>query len=190
MKKKDFIYEIYKDKRTVFTMKDIVLILKEPNSLRLKQKVNYYVRNNYIANIRRGIYAKEDYNIEELACKIYTPAYISLEYVLQKAGVIFQYSNYISIVSYLSRTIELDSNEFVYRKIKNETLINTSSILRNKNGINIATPERAFLDTLYLNKNFYFDNISGLNIDIINKILPIYKSNILISRVKKILKNA
>jgi len=190
MNNKDFIFEIYKDQRTVFTIKEISLIINESDLSRLKQKVNYYVRKGYLINIRRGVYIKKEYDIEELACKIYIPSYISLEYVLRKAGVIFQYSEKISNVSYLSRTIEVGPNELVYRKIKNEILINTASVVRNTNGVNIATPERAFLDILYLNKDFYFDNISGLNIKLINKLLPIYRSKRLLLNVNNIIKNA
>ncbi|MFA6923068.1 MAG: hypothetical protein WC223_02335 [Bacteroidales bacterium] len=171
-------------------MKDISMLLNISNFIRLKQKINDYVHTKAINNLRRGIYSKPDYNKEELACKIYVPAYISLEYVLNKSGIIFQYNEQITVVSYLSRNIIVDKHKLVFRKIKNQILLNTLGILRGKEGINIATPERAFLDTLYLNKNFYFDNISLLNKEIIQKLLPIYNSKQLNMRVNKILKNA
>lgn len=60
----------------------------------------------------------------------------------------------------------------------------------NRNGnINIATPERAFLDTLYLNSSYYFDNIHSLNEQMIHELLPMYNSKTLTQRVYKILKN-
>jgi hypothetical protein len=46
------------------------------------------VQAGEILNPRRGIYAKPNYKIEELGCLLDTPSYISLEYVLQRAGVI------------------------------------------------------------------------------------------------------
>ena len=190
MSNKDFIYSIYNDPRTVFTVQDIALLLKETVYSKIKQKINYYVRKNYLVNIRSGIYAKESFDIEELACKIYTPAYISSEYVLQKHGIIFQYSENITGISYLSRTIEIDSRRFVYRKIKNAVLINTYLIERKKNGVNIAAPERALLDTLYLNKDYYFDNITGLDKGLVYKALPMYQSKQLIHRVNKLFENA
>jgi hypothetical protein len=190
MRENDFILSLYKTNRTVFCLSDISMLLNESNFIRLKQKINYYVHTNAINNLRRGIYAKNDYNKEELACKIYTPSYISLEFVLQKAGVIFQYNEQITVVSYLSRNIIADMNKLVFRKIKNQVLLNTSGISRSREGINIATPERAFLDILYLNKDFYFDNVSILNKELIRKFLPIYYSKQLNIRVNKILNNA
>src|SRR5690606_15407841 len=123
---------------------------------------------------------------EELACLLYTPSYLSLEYVLQKAGVIFQYDSRFTAVSYLSRSVEADNHVIAYRKIKNEILVDTRGIQR-KGNVNIAIPERAFLDTLYLNTTYYFDSIHSLNGEIIRELLPIYNSKRLIQRVNKLL---
>jgi len=187
MKKKDFILEIYKDNRTVFTLRDIAMVVEESNYLRLKQKINYYVRKGSLASIRRGIYVKEDFNPEEFACKLYTPSYISMEYVLRKEGVIFQYDERLTPVSYLSRFIEAGNYTLIYRKIKEDMLLNLSGILRKGNGVNIATPERALLDMLYLNREYYFDNLSGIDREKVLKILPIYQSKQLVNRAGKML---
>lgn len=180
---KDFIFEIYKDKRTVFTLQEIALLVSEPDFKRLKRRIHYFVSRGKLRNIRRGIYTKDNYSPEELACKIYAPSYISLEYVLQKSGIIFQYSSQITSVSYLSRTINAGSISLIYRKIKNDILYNTSGITRNDNGINIAIPERAFLDSIYLNIETYLDSSHSLKEEIIYNLLPIYQSKQLIKRV-------
>jgi len=186
----DFIFEIYKDKRTVFTLQEIAIIIKEPDFGRLKQRIHYYVNTGKLRNIRRGVYVKENYSSEELACKIFTPAYISLDYVLQKAGMIFQYSEYITIISYLRRIIHINGHEMNYRKIKNNILYNNSGIINHDNGISMASPERAFLDTLYLNKEFHFDSIHSLNRESVESLLSIYQSKKLDERVKYLFKNA
>lgn len=165
-------------------------MLVEDNNLQsISKKLNYYVRTGRLLNPRKGLYAKSGYNPEELACILYTPAYISLEYVLQKSGVVFQYDSRITTVSYLNREIKADNQIFSYRKIKNELLVNTIGILRQENHVNIATPERAFLDVLYLSKEYYFDNLKPLDQKVINKILPTYQSKALNVRVNKILQN-
>ena len=187
---KDFIFEIYKNKRTVFSLQEVALVVNEPDLSRLKQRLHYYVNTDKLRNIRRGIYVKENYSPEELACKIYTPGYISLEYVLRKSGIIFQYSNQITMVSYLSRIIHVDGHTLMYRKIKNDIIYNTIGINMDNKGINIATPERAFLDTLYLNKEFYFDSIIGLNKELIIDMLSLYQSKQLNKRVQNLYKNA
>lgn len=183
----DLIFSIYKDIRTVYKLKDIALLVGEENFGSLNQKLNYYVSTGKLFSPRKGIYTKPDYNKNELACTIYTPSYISLEFVLQKAGIIFQYDSRITAISYLSRSIEIDGQAYLYRKIKNELLINTEGIDRQANQINIATPERAFLDILYLNKEYYFDNLYPLKKELIYKLLSLFQSKILEKRAAKYL---
>jgi hypothetical protein len=57
------------------------------------------------------------------------------------------------------------------------------------NGVSMATPERAFLDTLYLNKEYFFDTIKNLDKERIFSILPIFQSEQLTKRVQKVLIN-
>jgi len=182
----DILFEIYKDSRTVFRINDIALLANNADRL-LYQKLNKLVKKGKLLNIRKGIYAKEDYKPEELACLLYTPTYISLGYVLQRSGIIFQYDSAITNVCYLSREIYINEQSIQYRQIKREILLNTNGII-NKDNTNIATPERAFLDTLYLNGYFYFDNVKPLNINKIYELLPIYNSASLINKTEKILK--
>ena len=182
----DILFEIYKDSRTVFRINDIALLINSDDCL-LYQKLNKLVKKGKLLNIRKGIYAKEGYKPEELACLLYTPTYISLGYVLQRSGVIFQYDSAITNISYLNRGISVNEQLIQYRQIKREVLLNTNGII-NKNNMNIATPERAFLDTLYLNGFFYFDNIKQLNLSKINELLPIYNSVSLMRKTEKVLK--
>jgi len=182
----DFIIQLYKDQRTVFSLQEIAILVDESDFSKLKQRINYYVRTRKIKRLRKGVYAKENYKIEEFACKIFTPSYISLSYVLRKEGLIFQYDTSITLVSYLSRKIEVDNHSFIYRKLKNDILYNSSGIVMDNNGVNTATPERAFLDLLYLNKTFYVDSISSLNKNKLFKLLPLYQSKSLIKRVTNI----
>ncbi len=183
----DVVLSIYQDIRTIFRFSDIAMLTGQTNFQSLSKKLNYAVRTAKLKNPRKGIYAKPVYNPEEMACTIYTPSYISLEYVLQKSGIVFQFDSCISLVSYLSRSITVGNQTLLYRKIKGEILVNTLGIIRKNNQVNIATAERAFLDLLYLNTDYYFDNLSPLNKELVYKILPIYKSKILTERVNKLL---
>lgn len=182
----NFIFEIYKDKRTVLSLQEIAMIVNERDFKRLKQRIHYYVNTDKLRNIRRGIYVKDNYSPEELACKIYSPAYISLEYVLQKEGNIFQYGSQITIISYLSRTLNVDGHTLSYRKIKNNILFNSVGIIMDNKGVSIATPERALLDTLYLDKDFYFDSIDNLNKEVVLDMVSLYQSKPLNKRVQKL----
>ncbi len=187
--KNNFILELYKRKETVFKISDIALLFPKENSNYLSERMSYYRRRGELVSPRRGIYAKPNYNPLELANRLYTPSYISLEYVLQQAGIIFQYDSRYTNVSYLSREIKIENRIYSYRRIKEEIIMGMEGVIQNEEGINIATPERAFLDTLYLNGESYFDNLSSINVDFINKIIPTYNSPTLEKRVKNLLMN-
>ena len=189
MNKKNFILDIYKENRTVFKLSDIAILFPQEESQYLSNRMGYYVQTGKLMNPRKGIYAKPNYNPLEFANLLYTPSYISLEYVLQQAGVIFQYDSRYTSVSYLSREIEIDGKPYCYRRTKEDIIMNIIGIVQSKDNVNIATPERAFLDMLYLNKDFYFDNINLLDRQLIDRIIPIYKSVALEKRVTKLLKN-
>jgi hypothetical protein len=185
----DLIFSIYSDSKTVYRLNDIAMLVEETDSQSLNKRLNYFVRTGKLQNPRKGIYAKSGYNKDELACNIFIPSYISLEYVLQKAGIVFQYNSQITSVSYLKRSIEIEGFSYLFRKIKGEILVDTRGIIQNDNHVNIALPERAFLDVLYLDGDYYFDNLNSLTKDLIYKLLPIYQSKILTQRVSKLLYN-
>ena len=176
------ISKLLRTKNTVFTFREVSLIWRETDPNLIKRRINYYVKSGKLYRLRRGIYAKDkNYDKLELATKVYTPSYVSLETVLVKAGVIFQYYSQIFVVSYLSREITIDNQTYSYKKMKDAILTNHLGI-ENRENYSIASPERAFLDILYLYKDYHFDNISPLDWKKIYKILPIYGS---IKSVKK-----
>ena len=184
----NILLDIYNDKRNVFKISDIAQLSGIDDQKSLAWRMNYYVRQGRLLNPRKGIYAKNGFQMEELAACLYTPSYISLEYVLQREGVVFQYDSKITLVSYLNRTIEVGDYEISYRIMKGEILANLDGI-NFKNGIYIASAERAFLDLYYLNPHYYFDNISILNYKTIKKLLPLYSSKALELRTKKLFEN-
>lgn len=188
MKHDSFILKLYQSKSTVFTAKEIALILGENNMDTLKSKINYYVKKGAIRGIRRGIYVKDDYHNLELATKIYTPSYISLETVLEKEGIIFQHYKVIFVISYLSRRLEVDGKEIQIRKIKNDVLLNTLGILKTDN-YEIASKERAFLDALYLYKDYHFDNLNSIEWKKAFEIAKIYENKKLIRQLNNYFKN-
>lgn len=186
-KRKDIILSIYQDDRTVFRLVDVAMLTGETDRYSLGKKLNYYVKTGKLLNPRKGIYTKPAFDPEELACHIYTPSYVSLEYVLQKNGVIFQYDRQITMVSYLSRSIVTADIVIRYRKIKGELLVINKGLTHPSPHVTMALPERAFLDLLYLDSHFYFDNLRVLNKSLVKTMLPEYRSKALTQRVKKIL---
>jgi len=176
---------ILKSKKTVFTFKDISLLWGMTDRKSAVAGINYYVSTGDLYRIRRGIYAKDkDYDKVELASRIYTPAYVSFETVLTHAGMIFQYYSQIFVASYLTREIIIDSQTYVYRKIKDTVLTEAAGVL-NQEGTAIATKERAFLDTIYINTDYHFDDLGALDWDRVFDILPLYNNKRMAKIVRK-----
>ena len=180
---KNVLEAILSSSRSVFNIQSLRMLMESEKSQKLTQSLHYYVKEGKICNPRRGIYTKATYNEQEMACSLFRPAYISLEYVLQRAGVVFQYDDAITCVSYLNRIVEIDDKIYRFRIINPELWIGMEGIEQHDN-ILIATPERAFLDMVYLSAgNCYFDNLHPLNKTKVKQLLPLYQSKVLTERV-------
>jgi hypothetical protein len=175
--RRDYLLELMRSKSTVFTTSEIALLWGESDVQLVRKKLYRYVKTGKLFSLRKGVYAKDKkYDKYELATKILTPAYVSLETVLVRAGVIFQFYGQIFVASYLTREVVIDGQSYTFRKIKDAILTNRAGI-EAKNNYFIATPERALLDVLYLNKDYHFDNLENIDWQKVNAILPIYYGN-------------
>ena len=183
----DILNTILSSSRTVFTPQWLALMDSNRSRESIYDSLRYYARTGALRSPRKGIYAKPKYDEQEMACALLKPSYISLEYVLARAGVTFQYSSDITCVSYQTRTIEVDGRNYAFRKINPMIWANMIGI-EQKDNIAIATPERAFLDMVYLSAGqCYFDNLHPLNKELVRQILPVYDSPVLTKRVEAML---
>jgi hypothetical protein len=175
---------LYKLPQTVFTLQEIALLFPKIPYENLKKRMSYVAASGAIKKLTRGVYAKDQFNVLELANKLYVPSYVSLETVLQKAGVTFQYYESIFAVSYLSRTMKVGGYTIVYRRMKKEILLNKRGV-EEQGCVVIASPERAFLDAVYLYKQYHFDNLGALNWEKIAALKDLYGNRALLKRVEE-----
>ena len=174
---KDYLLDLMRSKNTIFTTKDVSLLWQEPDVNFVRKKLYRYIKAGKLYSVRKGVYAKDkNYEKYELATKIFTPSYISFETILTKAGVVFQFYGQVFVASYLTREFTIDGQTYVLKKVKDSILTNQTGIEVKENYF-IASPERAFLDVVYLNKEYHFDNLSGINWGKVDEILPIYGGN-------------
>jgi hypothetical protein len=179
--KGNYLAAILKSDKTVFTSKDIAILWGETASPATWVRINYYIQKGELIRLRKGIYAKSrGYNKLELATRIFTPAYVSFETVLAKEGLIFQFYEMIFVASYLTREIIIDDQIYSLRRVKEAVLTNPLGI-EHREETSIATKERAFLDTLYVNSDYQIDNLQGINWEKVFEILSIYTNQ----RMKK-----
>lgn len=184
---KNVLETILSSSRSVFNVQSLMMLTESEDSQKLTKSLHYYVKEGKIRNPRRGIYTKVTYDEREMACNLFRPAYISLEYVLQRAGVVFQYDDAVTCISYLNRIVEIDDRAYQFRIINPERWIGMEGLEQHDN-ILIATPERAFLDMVYLSAgNCYFDNLHPLNKTKVRQLLPLYHSKVLAERTSELL---
>ena len=183
--KRDYLLELLRTDKTIFTFKDVSLLWGETDRFFTRKKIYRYLKAGKIFSIRKGIYSRDiTYDKYELATKIYSPAYISFETVLGMAGVTFQFYNQIFIASYLTREIKCDDQKYSFCRIGEDFLTNPNGLEVRKN-YSIASPERAFLDVLYRHKDYHFDNLAPLNWDKVTELLSVYGGNQRMSRAVK-----
>ena len=185
----NLIAKLYESQKTVLTIKDIALIWEETNTVNLLSKIKYYAKQGSLIRLTRGVFAKnKNYNPKELATSLYTPSYISFETVLREAGIIFQHHDSIFVAGPYSITKKIDNQVITFRKLKNSVLYSALGVKNEKN-YSIATPERAFLDIIYLSPKFYFDNLRSINWEVCSELVKIYNNKQLIKRVAQYRKN-
>ncbi len=184
----DVILKLYGRPETVFTLDEISQLFPDIAYESLRDRLYYFTKVGKLKRPHQGIYAKADYNPLELANKLYKPSYVSLETVLAKGNVVFQYYETIFAVSYLTRTITVNNTSIQYRQIKGEVLTNVEGI-EQKDGYFIASLERAFLDAVYIYKNYHFDNLGAIDWQKVKSLKKIYKSRVFEKRVEEYYKD-
>jgi len=174
---------ILRSDKTVFSFREILILWGETNAKLAKAKINYYVKTGQLYPLRKGIYAKDkNYEKLEFAGKIFKPSYISLETVLALEGLISHQNKNISLVTYQTRHFLCDKQNYEFKKIKNSVLTNSLGIIQ-KNNYVIASKERALLDTLYLYKDYHFDNLNSIDWEKCFDMSYIYKNKNLEKRL-------
>lgn len=184
----DIVLKLYSRPETVFTLREISQLFPDIAYESIRDRLYYFAKVGKLQRLHQGIYAKSNYNPFELANKLYTPSYISLETVLGEGNVVFQYYTTIFAVSYLTRTVTINDTSIQYRQIKEEVLTNLHGI-EQRNGYFIATLERAFLDAVYIYKNYHFDNLGAVNWEKVEELKHIYKSKTFEKRVEEYCKD-
>lgn len=183
--KGEYLEVLLRSPKTIFSSKDVSLLWGEESDEVIKKRLNKYVTAGKLIRVRRGLYAKDkDYNRFELATRINTPSYISFETVLTREGVNFQYYGNIFVASYINREITVGDQKITFVRMKDYVLTNTIGI-EHKDGIATATKERAFLDRVYVTKDYHFDNLRSLDWNKVMEILPIYNNKRLEKKIKE-----
>lgn len=162
--------------KKVFNVDDLVSVWELADRRDALESIKGYVRRGKLKNPYKGIYQLGDFvDRLELAQKLYPPSYISYFTALAFHGIVFQFYNDIHLMGVNSKKISIGNDQYIFHKLKEEVLFMQVGLDYNGK-YTIATPERAITDSLYLNKNIAFDNLSMINNEKLLQISEIYKN--------------
>ncbi len=147
-----------------FSLTDLALLVK--NKRYLKIFLSRYEKTGKLFRLKKGIYVAKEYIDEaqkkgtlspylEFAANIlYSPSYLSLEYILYRHNILTELpKNYTSVS--LNKTFHLANKfgDFFYHKIKNELFLGFANEKTADLIILKATKAKALFDFLYFRKN-------------------------------------
>jgi predicted transcriptional regulator of viral defense system len=151
---------------TVLSIKDIE---KSAGSRFYRRRLNEWQDKNYIKKLIKGYYIFSDLKVDEniffeIANRIYSPSYVSLESALSHYGLIPE--GVFSVTSVSPRKTAAFNTplaSFSYRKIKTSLFFGYILEKYDSKVYRIASPEKALLDYFYLkagiNKKYDFDSL-------------------------------
>lgn len=183
-----------------------------PSDIRLavsfdRNNLTRWIKKGYLIRLRQGYFAFSEYKYKPdyalyFANRIYAPSYISLHTALSFYGMIPEAVVQITNVTSLkTNTFSNDFGEYSYKNVKENLMFGYElKMLHDNHAIQIATPEKALLDLLYLypfyNNEQDLENLrldedylhDELNADLLMEYCSKFENKALDYRVKLLLK--
>lgn len=154
-------------KKDYYTVKDIERILDIPVD-NLRKQLTRWVKKGILIRIAKGIYAPygKEINILKIANQMYYPSYVSFESVLSRYGVLSQVPYTLTFATpKRTKKIVLNGTEAEFTKLSERYYFGYVF----EDGVNIASPEKALVDCLYLvskgKRSLNIDELYLKNID-------------------------
>jgi len=141
---------------TVFSIRDIE---KTADGVFYRRRLNEWQQKGYIKKLVKGYYIfsnlkLDDWTLYEIANRIYSPSYVSLETALSYYGLIPESIYSVASVSTRkTKSFKTPVSAFNYRKIKSSIFFAYRIEKYDNNIFKIASPEKAVLDLFYLMPN-------------------------------------
>jgi len=182
MKSFDLLNKIKKFDRGFFTIEDLEKITGLKRNY-LYLQLSRWVKLGVLERIARGIYASPGTNIEiqKAASFLYPPNYLSFESALASYGILNLMPYTLTFATTRkTKTYKIRKKEVLFRQIKKSLFFG----YQEKRGIYIATPEKAFLDQVYMVKKGIAAlpmneiDLKKLSKNKIEKLLPSFPDNV------------
>ncbi len=147
----DFEQKLSKLGQCIFTPLDAMRIM-DKSEVAVRFFLHRYTKRGALVSLKKGFYALKAKmpNELEIANKIYTPSYVSLEYALSFYKIIPETVYTItSITTKATREFTISNIIYKYNKIRKDLFFGYEPIKKGNTLILMATPEKALVDYLY-----------------------------------------
>lgn len=177
------------------------------NDQSFKNQLSRWEKNGKLISLRKDLYIlnENDRKINPsrsfISSELYKPSYVSMEYALEHYGLIPErVSDITCITSKKTKNFENIFGKFIYQHVKTDCFTGFIQA-KDEAGLiyNIALPEKAFLDFLYLNlsrfnkkykevifESYRFQNLDSLNKEKLFLYANLYKTNKLMDILKEV----
>ncbi|MBN1115390.1 MAG: hypothetical protein JXA66_08620 [Oligoflexia bacterium] len=157
----------------IFHTRDLAILWNINISNTLYTTIKRYCQKKILFRVHKGMYSVmplEKLDPLLLGLKVlHKYSYVSTETVLFNEGLISQPSPYITLVSDKSYSFRAYKHLYRCRQLRDEFLFQDAGILK-RNGIMIATPERAVADLLYFNPKAVIDGYKIIDWKKVNRL--------------------
>jgi predicted transcriptional regulator of viral defense system len=139
-------------KCTLFTVSDLKVLFRESTLEYLRVKLSRWKQKGYIQSLKRGLYMLPEAHPDEfeIASRLITPSYISLETALSHYSIIPDISARVSsITTKNTRKFLVEKTEFSFHHIRQSLF---TGFVHLRDDIFVASPEKALLDFLYFRR--------------------------------------
>ena len=145
----ELVRNIIRFNKPYWSVADLDKILGYRSRQTLLVVLHRLVREGVLTRMRRGIYRVSIHSVEgaHLANLLYTPSYLSFESALSRYGILSQIPYAMTLATTRrSKKMTLDGTAVEYRQLREDLFFGH----RLEKGLDIAEPEKALLDALYL----------------------------------------
>ncbi len=163
--------------RTVFTPLDLRMLWRV-NVLNAKTSAIRMTQKGLIVRLASGYYALHGrYNRYELANRLVVPSYVSFHAALFYGGINFQVRGEVGSVARRVSKRKVGDTVYAYAAMKEELFFNPEGVV-SREGVSIALPERAMLDSFYFGYLPDIDDASKLNKTYLKKLCAFYPGSV------------
>ena len=144
----DAIQKLQEFKKDYYTLKDLQSILDVPASS-LKVQLSRWCKQGIFIRLTKGIYVPYNAKVDtqKVANQVYYPSYLSFESALNYYGILSQIPYTLTFATRKkSKKLVLKDTQVEYTQLANRLFFGYTL----ENGIYLATPEKALMDTIYL----------------------------------------